>query len=105
MEAADCWMTLKQPGKAVAIFEHGLAAWPADYPRDRGVHLARLAVAHAANHQPDQACGVAQEALTIATSTVSGRAIAELRRLPGQLSAWRGLPAVTDLREALAYLP
>jgi transcriptional regulator with XRE-family HTH domain len=105
MEAADCWMTLKQPDKAVTIFEHGLAAWPAEYQRDRGVHLARLAVAHAANHEPEQACGVAREALTIATSTGSGRAIAELRRLPGQLSAWRDLPEVADLREALVYLP
>jgi tetratricopeptide (TPR) repeat protein len=105
MEAADCWMTLKQPDKAITIFEHGLAAWPAEYLRDRGVHLARLAVAHAANHEPDQACSVAREALTIATSTASGRAITELRRLPGQLSAWRGLPAVADLREALIYLP
>ncbi len=104
MEAADCWMTLGQPAKAVAIFEHGLADWPADYQRDRGVQLARLAVAYAANREPDQACAVAREALTIAASTGSGRATAELRRAVGRL-AWCDLPAVAELREALAVLP
>lgn len=104
MEAADCWMTLRQPDKAIAIFEHGLAAWPADYQRDRGVHLARLAVAYAANCEPDQACVVAREALTIAASTGSGRATTELRRAVGRLSRC-DLPAVAELREALAVLP
>jgi tetratricopeptide (TPR) repeat protein len=104
MEAADCWMTLGEPDKAVAIFQHGLAAWPADYQRDRGVHLARLAVAHAANREPDQACAIAQEALAIATLTGSGRATAELRRAAGRLARY-DLPAVAELREALAVLP
>ena len=44
-EAADCWMLLEQPRQAVAILEHGLSAWPAAYQRDRGLNLARLAVA------------------------------------------------------------
>src|SRR6266516_3762129 len=103
MEAADCWMTLGQPDKAIAIFENGLAAWPSDYQRDRGVHLARLAVAHAANREPEQACAVAREALTIAVSTGSGRATTELRRAVGRLARC-DLPAVAELREALAVL-
>jgi tetratricopeptide (TPR) repeat protein/DNA-binding transcriptional regulator YiaG len=103
MEAADCWMTLGQPDKSIAIFEHGLAAWPADYQRDRGVHLARLAVAHAANHEPEQACAVARQALTIAANTGSGRAIAELRRAVGRLARC-DLPPVAELRESLAIL-
>ncbi len=104
MEAADCWMTLGQPDKAIAIFEHGLAAWLSDYQRDRGVHLARLAVAHAANREPEQACAVAREALMIAASTGSGRAITELRRAAGRLSQC-DLPTVAELRESLAILP
>ena len=104
MEAADCWMTLGRPDKAIAIFENGLAAWPSDYQRDRGVHLARLAVAHAANREPEQACAVAREALTIAVSTGSGRATTELRRAVGRLARC-DLPAVAELREALAVLP
>jgi tetratricopeptide (TPR) repeat protein len=103
MEAADCWMTLGQPDKAIAIFERGLAAWPPEYQRDRGVHLARLAVAHAANRDPEQACAVAWEALTIAANTGSARAITELRRAAGRLSRC-DLPAVEELRESLAAL-
>ena len=103
MEAADCWMMLGQPDKAIAIFEHGLTTWPSEYQRDRGVHLARLAVAHAANRDPEQACAVAQEALTIAASTGSGRAITELRRVVGRLARC-DLPAVAELRESLAIL-
>jgi tetratricopeptide (TPR) repeat protein len=104
MEAADCWMTLGRPDKAIALFENGLAAWPSDYQRDRGVHLARLAVAHAANREPEQACAVAREAVTIAVSTGSGRATTELRRAVGRLARY-DLPAVEELREALAVLP
>ncbi len=103
MEAADCWMMLGQPDKAIAIFEHGLTTWPSEYQRDRGVHLARLAVAHAANRDPEQACAVAREALTIAASTGSGRAITELRRVVGRLARC-DLPAVAELRESLAIL-
>src|SRR6266545_4169994 len=81
-----------------------LTPWPSEYQRDRGVHLARLAVAHAANRDPEQACAVAREALTIAASTGSGRAIIELRRVVGRLARC-DLPAVAELRESLAILP
>ena len=73
-EAADCWMLLGQPHKAVTILEHGLSAWPAPYERDRGLNLARLAVAHAASREPEQACAVAQEAAAIVSNTWSARA-------------------------------
>ena len=53
-------MLLEQPRQAVAILEHGLSAWPAPYQRDRGLNLARLAVACAASREPEQACAVAQ---------------------------------------------
>jgi tetratricopeptide (TPR) repeat protein len=104
-EAADCWMLLGQPHKAVAILEHGLAEWPAQYQRDRGLNLARLAVAHAADREPEQACAVAQEAAGIVSNTWSARATAELRRLPALLSAWPDLAPVAELRETLAALP
>jgi transcriptional regulator with XRE-family HTH domain len=104
-EAADCWMLLEQPRKAVTILEHGLAAWPAPYQRDRGLNLARLAVAHAADREPEQACAVAQEAAGIVSNTWSARATAELRRLPTLLAAWPDMAPVTELRETLAALP
>jgi hypothetical protein len=104
-EAADCWMLLGQPHKAVAILEQGLAEWPAQYQRDRGLNLARLAVAHAGDREPEQACAVAQEAAGIVSNTWSARVTAELRRLPTLLSAWPDLAAVVELRETLAALP
>jgi len=104
MEAADCWMQLGQPGKAVAVFEQGLSGWPDSYPRDRGLHLARLSTAHAADLDPERACSVAREAVLIARATGSGRALAELQRLPGQLARWSSSRSVSELREALASM-
>jgi transcriptional regulator with XRE-family HTH domain len=104
-EAADCWMLLGQPRQAVAILEHGLSAWPAPYQRDRGLNLARLAVARAADREPEQACAVAQEAAAIISNTWSARAVAELRRLPALLAPWPDLAPVAELRETLAALP
>jgi hypothetical protein len=104
-EAADCWMLLEQSRQAVAILEHGLSAWPAPYQRDRGLNLARLAVARAASREPEQACAVAQEAAAIITNTWSARAVAELRRLPALLAPWPDLAPVAELRETLAALP
>ena len=104
-EAAECWMILGQPRKAVVILEHGLSAWPAPYQRDRGLNLARLAVAQAASHEPEQACSVAQEAAAIVSNTWSARATAELRRLPTLLAPWPDLAPVVELRETLAALP
>jgi transcriptional regulator with XRE-family HTH domain len=104
-EAADCWMLLGQPRKAVAILERGLAAWPAPYQRDLGLNLARLAVAHAADREPEQACDAGQQAAGVVTNTWSARATAELRRLPPLLAAWPDLAPVVELRETLAALP
>jgi transcriptional regulator with XRE-family HTH domain len=104
-EAADCWMLLGQPHQAVAILEHGLSTWPAPYQRDRGLNVARLAVARAASREPDQACAVAQEAAAIINNTWSARAVAELRRLPALLAPWPDLAPVAELRETLAALP
>jgi transcriptional regulator with XRE-family HTH domain len=104
-EVADCWMLLGQPHKAVAILGHGLAEWPAQYQRDRGLNLARLAVAHAADREPEQACAVAQQAAAIVSNTWSARTTAELRRLPALLAPWPDLAPVVELRETLAALP
>ena len=98
-------MLLGQPRKAVAILEHGLAEWPAQYQRDRGLNLARKAVAHAADQEPEQACAAAQEAAGIVSNTWSARATAELRRIPALLAPWPDLTPVAELRETLAALP
>jgi hypothetical protein len=103
-EAGDCWLLLGQPQKAVTIFERGLAAWPTEYQRDRGLNLARLAVAHAASREPEHACAVAHEALAVVRNAGSARAVAELRRLPALLIDWPDAPPVVELEETLAAL-
>jgi transcriptional regulator with XRE-family HTH domain len=42
MEAADCWMTLGQPEKAIAIFEHGLVSTASESPRGLSLKLPTL---------------------------------------------------------------
>jgi transcriptional regulator with XRE-family HTH domain len=104
-EAADCWLLLQRPRKAAAIFEESLASWPAGYERDRGLNLARLAVAHAASQEPERACEVARQAVTITHDTWSARAVGELRRLPTLLEPWGASAPVAELEESLAALP
>jgi len=86
-----------------AYWRRLLAVLPAQYQRDRAVNLARLAVAHAANQEPELACAVAQETAAIVNGAWSARAVAELRRLPALLSRWPDLAA--ELEATLAALP
>jgi hypothetical protein len=58
----------------------GLADWHPDFRRDLGLCLARLAVAHAGIHQPDEALTVAQHSLFIAAETRSHRTARQLHR-------------------------
>jgi hypothetical protein len=98
-------MLLHRPRKAAAIFEEGLATWPAGYQRDRGLNLARLAVAHAASREPERACEVARQAVAITHDTWSARAVGVLRRLPVLLEPWGTSAPVAELEESLAALP
>jgi transcriptional regulator with XRE-family HTH domain len=105
LEAADCWLTLGRAGDAIQVYETCLADWPAAFERDRGVHLARLATAHAAARDPERACAAALDAVPIAADTGSARAADELRRLPGWLGRWKDTEGVRVLAEALRTLP
>ncbi|MGH3922076.1 MAG: hypothetical protein ACRDTT_04260, partial [Pseudonocardiaceae bacterium] len=69
--------------------------------RDRGVYLARQAIAHAANHDPDQAVAVGHRALAVGRETGSARIFAELHRLDTSLAGWSDLAAVAQFHEAL----
>jgi hypothetical protein len=81
MEAADCWLLLGQPHRAVPILEAALPGWPLEQRRDRGLHLARLASAYAACDDVDRAREVAFEAAAMAEQTGSARVTDELARL------------------------
>lgn len=105
LEAADCWLILGRTREAIMAYEDCLADWPAEFERDRGLHLARLANAYAAHREAARACAVAMEAIPIVADTASARAAEELHRLPGWLGRWRKTDEVCILIEALTTLP
>ena len=104
MEAAACWLQLGQPKQAIATFEHQLSTWPAGYKRDLGLCLARLAVAHAADLEFEQAGIVGQQAIRVVQEARSARALRELSRLDTLLRGWSGAPEAAKLRRALEAL-
>jgi tetratricopeptide (TPR) repeat protein len=91
---AKCHLELGRANDAVEAFDVVLADLPADYHRDRGQYLARLAQAHIMAEQPEPACVAAEESLAIAISTGSGRTITELRTMTKKLARWMSQPMV-----------
>lgn len=92
--------------QAADIFMTAIKALPEDFHRDRGVYLARAAVAHAGAGVPEQAAEVGLQALTVAEDTGSGRIFKELSRLDKALFPWQRQPEVAQFRAAFdAALP
>ena len=101
VQRAACWTQLGFPERAVPIYERWMPSIPSVYVRNRGIHLAQLAKAHAAGGEPERAAEVAIEALAIARQTGSGRGIALVAELHKSLAADMALPAVARLRQQL----
>lgn len=72
---------------AAEAYDLALASWPADYRRERGLHLARKSLALAQAHDLDGAVDAGREALAIAVQTGSYRTVGELAPLTGHLTA------------------
>ncbi|WP_326597707.1 helix-turn-helix domain-containing protein [Streptomyces sp. NBC_01803] len=104
IQRASCLLRLGKPAEAVTVYERALGTWPSQYERERGLHLARFANAHAANRDPDEACAVGGQALEIIRETASRRTKAELQRVVTGLAPWRRMSAVRDLTEAVSVL-
>lgn len=85
--------------QAAEIFTNAIKALPAGYHRDRGVYLARAAVAHAGAGSPEEAAVVGLQALTVAKDTSSGRIVRELVHLDRTLVPWQRQPEVSAFRE------
>lgn len=64
------------------------------FVRGKAFNLALLANVHAHQGQPDRACNVGAQALTLTTQLRSARAVRYLRDLQTQLAPHRRLPAV-----------
>ncbi|MFI9311490.1 helix-turn-helix domain-containing protein [Streptomyces triculaminicus] len=84
--------------QAADTFMAAIQTLPEGYHRDRGVYLARAAVAHAGAGVPEQAASVGLQALAVAQDTGSGRIFQELARLDKALLPWQRLPDVNEFR-------
>ncbi|MFE1036774.1 helix-turn-helix domain-containing protein [Streptomyces sp. NPDC058807] len=85
--------------EAAEIFTNAIKTLPEGYHRDRGVYMARAAVAHAGAGAPEEAAAVGLQALTVANDTGSGRIMRELIRLDQALIPWQRQPEVSAFRE------
>lgn len=88
-------------GAAVKSFQEAISTLPRGYRRDRGVYLAREAVAHVGNGDAEQACAVGFQALVIGAETGSGSIIGELESLDAALKKFPSTSSVTVFREAM----
>ncbi|MGW5122232.1 helix-turn-helix domain-containing protein [Streptomyces noursei] len=89
--------------QAAAGFTKAISNLPSGFSRDRGVYLARAAMAYAGAGEPEQAASVGLEALSVGSHTQSARILTELDSLNDVLSPWRTVAGVGDFREALSY--
>lgn len=95
---------LGRSAEAAAAFDSAIAELPDGYSRDRGVYLARAAVAHAGAGAPEQAAAMGLQALGVAETTGSGRILTQLARLDGVLQPWADAADVVEFRSALDEL-
>jgi tetratricopeptide (TPR) repeat protein len=95
VQHAHSLAVLGNHAEAAEGFEQALSELPTGYPRDRGVYLARAALAHAGCREADRAASLGTEALAVGGHTGSGRIAAELRRLDDLL----GEQNTRDVRE------
>ena len=102
MEAAQCWITLGRPAKALSTLRKGLGGWRPNFRRDLGLCLARLSAAHAGIGEPDQALDVARRSLPIAADTRSHRTLLQLRQATDLMVAGGAVEQAEQLRQAMA---
>lgn len=85
---------------AVESFQKAISCMPFGYRRDRGVYLAREAVAHIGNSDLEQASAVGLQALPISAETGSSRIIGELKYLDAALRKF-STTAGADFHDAM----
>ncbi|MEF2525564.1 Twin-arginine translocation pathway signal [Streptomyces sp. CS62] len=102
VQRATCYGRLGLGREAEALWTQVLAAVPQTARRDRGVYLARHAVAAAVACEPDHAVEIAREAATIAVETRSARMSRELRSLERVMRPWQDTQVGRDLAQILA---
>ncbi|MGH3798512.1 MAG: hypothetical protein ACRDSP_27045, partial [Pseudonocardiaceae bacterium] len=101
LSQAHSWTFLGDYHRAVESFQGALTEVPDRARLSRGAYLARAALAHAGDHEIEDAAELGLQALTIGADTKSGRILTELSQLDDVLAPWNTVPAVTDFRTAM----
>ncbi|HEY7143953.1 MAG TPA: helix-turn-helix domain-containing protein [Streptosporangiaceae bacterium] len=101
VQRARCLTALGDHQNAAGLFARAIDGIPPELRRDKGVYLARLAVAQARSGDLDQAASAGLRAATIYQATASGRILTELRLLDAA-TARAPAQATAVLRDALA---
>jgi hypothetical protein len=101
-QRARCLTLLGRHDQAVTWYGRAIDGTPAELRRERGVHLARKALAHAGAGAPDAAAETGTAALAILQLTGSGRISTDLKRLDVSLRQWPVQQSVAGFREQLA---
>jgi len=99
VQRARCLATLGDHAQAADLFGRAIDGIPARLRRDRGVYIARQAVAHAGSDDLAAATAAGIRAAAIYQHTWSGRILTELRRLDAAASRSR---ETSELRGVLA---
>lgn len=102
VQRATCYGRLGLGQEAVSLWDQVLTAIPETARRDRGVYLARHALAAALAGEPDQALDIARTAVDIAVETGSARTRRELGALRQVMRPWQDALVGRDLHEVLA---
>ena len=102
-QVADYDLQLGQVASAVSTLRDVVTALPPS--RHRAYSAAKLAQAHADDHDAEAAVGVALQALPMARRTGAVRAVRELGNLRSRLGPVRHRPAVQELFHALSGGP
>lgn len=98
VQRARSLVVLGEYETAAEGFENALAELPDGYTRDRGVYLARAALAYAGARDADQATALGIQALAIGADTGSGRIATGLHQLNSIFGTWN-TPEVEDFRD------
>lgn len=101
VQRGRCLAVLGDHAQAAGVFRQAIRDLPPSFRRDRGVYLAREALAYVGAREPEEAASVGMQAVAIAQDTQSGRVIDELARVGAGLARWSRLPAVTEFQDAL----
>jgi transcriptional regulator with XRE-family HTH domain len=100
MQRAASMVDLADHRRAIHAYTDLMPRWGAICQWEQGVHTAKLAYAHAANGDVDQAVGFGFAALDLARATGSQLIVNELDKL----DPWHGTPAVAALAAEVTQL-